>query len=100
MAEREQDPRFAPGVILRKQSFGKGKGEIIKVGLKWEEFKEWAEENINDNGFVNVDIKTAKSDSNKLYMEINTWVPNNSNEESHDQEYDEDPAPNDDGLPF
>ena len=99
MAEREQDQRFAPGVILRKQSFGKGKGEIIKVGLKWEEFKEWAEENINDNGFVNVDIKTAKSDSSKLYMEINTWVP--EAREAHDQEYDESEAPSaNDGLPF
>lgn len=75
MAENTVEKEFAPGVYFRRQSFGKNKGEIIKMSFNWEEFQAWAAQHVNDQGFVNVDIKTSKNDNNKLYAELNTWVP-------------------------
>lgn len=97
MAETNQNDQFAPGVFFKRQSFGKGKGEIIKQNIRWDEFKEWAEANVNDAGYLNLDIKTAKSDNNRLYAELNTWVPANSEAESQEDTETEDDS---EGAPF
>lgn len=96
MANQEQEREFAQGVFVSKQTFGKGKGEIIKQSFNWEEFKAWAEANVNDRGYLNIDIKTAKSDKNKLYAELNTWTPAAEKESPEENDGEEDGG----DLPF
>lgn len=93
--DNQQEREFAQGVFVSKQSFGKNKGEIIKVSFKLDEFIEWAQANVNDRGYLNVDIKTAKADKNKLYAELNTWQPAGQEGPEEDEE-----AEDEDGLPF
>lgn len=97
MAQETQDREFAQGVFVSKQSFGKNKGEIVKVSFNWEEFKVWAEQHVNDRGYLNVDIKTAKADNKKLYAELNTWVPAGEDTAGEEEGGSEQEG---DGLPF
>lgn len=57
---------FAKGVNIK--TVQTKYGEIIKVGIKLEDF---ANNFINENGFINFDIKTAKN-GNK-YAEIDNY---------------------------
>lgn len=88
--DNQQEREFAQGVFVSKQSFGKNKGEIIKVSFKLDEFIQWAQENANDRGYLNVDIKTAKADKNKLYAELNTWQPAGQEGPEEDEETEDD----------
>lgn len=59
---------FAKGVKVR--AVQTKYGEIIKIGIKLEEF---GDNPITDSGFINFDIKTSKN-GNK-YAEINNFKP-------------------------
>lgn len=96
MAENTQERLFAPGVFIKRKSFGKGKGEIITQSINWEEFKAFAEEHVNERGYINIDIKTSKNDKDKLYAEVNTWQPDTTSED----EGSDNSGGDEDGLPF
>jgi hypothetical protein len=47
--------------------------EIVKIGVKVEDFKKFMEAHEN-NWFININMMTAK-DWNKKYFELDTWKP-------------------------
>lgn len=65
---------FAKGVNLKTVTTKYG--EILKVGIKLEDF---SENPINDKGYINFDIKHGK-ESGKPYAEIDTYKQNNQTE--------------------
>ena len=48
-------------------------GEMLKLSFKVDKFKEWLDEHVNEAGYVNVDIKNARS-GNK-YGQLSTYTP-------------------------
>ena len=48
-------------------------GEITKQSYNVDKFKAWLDEHVNEKGFVNIDIKIARS-GNK-YAELSTYTP-------------------------
>ena len=46
-------------------------GEIIKLGIKWDEFQS---NPVNDRGYLNIDILTSKE--GKKYAALNTYKSN------------------------
>lgn len=62
---------FAKGVNLK--SVTTKYGEILKVGIKLEDF---ANNKINDKGYINFDIKRAK-ETNKPYAALDTYKQDN-----------------------
>lgn len=65
---------YAKGVVKAKQTqYG------IKLGIKASEFIEFLNQNTNDKGFVNLEIKQrreADDKGNTHYMEVDTYTPN------------------------
>lgn len=66
---------FAKGVNLK--SIKTKYGEILKVGIKLEEF---SENPINEKGYINFDILRGK-ESNKPYAALDTYKKNEQSEE-------------------
>lgn len=62
---------FAKGVNLKTVTTKYG--EIIKVGIKLEDF---SENQINDRGYINFDILRAK-ETNKPYAALDTYKQDN-----------------------
>lgn len=73
MSEQKQEVVFADGMIFKKPNehapdFVKG-----KISIKVEEFVPFLQKHAN-NGWVNLDLK--KSQTGKLYVSLDSWVPN------------------------
>jgi len=66
---------FANGMIIKDRGAAP-EYVIAKVSIKVEEFIQTLQEN-NNNGWVNIEIKQAKSGKN--YAAIDTWKPNQDN---------------------
>ena len=60
---------FVKGIYVKKGKFS------TKVSFNVEQFTLWLNENRNEKGYVNIDIKTAREDENKLYAVLDTWQP-------------------------
>lgn len=68
MAEKN----FVQGITFKKFKFDNG-GEVIKVGVKVEDFIKYVMEN-QQGEWLNYDIKTSKNDPDKVYAELNTYT--------------------------
>lgn len=64
---------YAKGVVKAKSTqYG------IKIGLKASEFIEFLNQNTNDKGFVNLELKerrAADDKGNTHYIELDTYTP-------------------------
>ena len=71
-------------------------GNIQKVSVNVQQFMEWLSEQEHPNGYVNLEIKTSKE--GKQYVQVDTWKPDASKQQSPQQA----PMVDDDGelLPF
>ena len=65
------DKVFVDGVITK--IITTQYGEIIKLGVKVEEFKKFLETH-EEKGWVNMNLMTSK-DGDKKYLELDTWKP-------------------------
>lgn len=84
MAEK----KFAKGMFVDTKTTEYG--EIIKLSIKEQEFKDFLNENKNEKGYVNIDILTNRE--GKKYAVLNDFVPQPKAEST---------APNEsDDLPF
>lgn len=63
------DQKFVEGVYLKKGMYG------TKVSFNTAKFVEWLNQNTNEKGYCNIEIKTAKGDYDKLYAVLDTWQP-------------------------
>ena len=63
-----------------KRMFPNG-GSKIELDLKWEEFKAWAEQNVNEKGYLKLEIQGSREPrmdekgNEKLNVSLNTWKP-------------------------
>lgn len=76
---------FAKGVNLKTVTTKYG--EIIKVGIKLEDF---CNNKVNDRGYINFDIKRGK-ESGKPYAEIDTYKQDNQTDNV--MQFDDDEIP-------
>lgn len=70
MAE-QQEKVFASGVFIEEKTFDWG--SIIKQSYKVDDFIKFLNENKNDKGYVNIDVKKSK-DGSKFYGELSTYI--------------------------
>lgn len=70
MNEGNKDAKWPQGMIFKKPR--EGAPDFVKghISFKVEEAVPWLQANVN-NGWVNVDIK--KSKEGKLYLQLNEW---------------------------
>ncbi len=64
---------FAQGVFIEEKTFDWG--SVINQSYKVDEFIEFLKANKNAKGYVNLTVKRAKADPNKMYAEINSYSP-------------------------
>lgn len=74
------DKIFADGVSIKPKETRYG--EILKVGIKAEPFMDFLAKYTNERGYVNLYLKKGQSD--KWYMELNTYKNNQSEEVTED----------------
>lgn len=88
MSEESTLPK---GIFLKPPHSGAPSWIKGQIGIKAEEFIDWLKQNVNDRGYVNLDLKESKA--GKLYLDLNTYVSRETAPE---------PAPVDveDGNPF
>lgn len=73
---------FADGVkIDAKQT---QYGEIIKLGIKADEFIDFLAKYTNDRGYVNLDLK--KGQKGNYYLELNTYKSESVSNQTEDEE--------------
>lgn len=85
---QQNDKVFAQGIFIEEKSFDWG--TIIKQSYKVDEFIKFLQDNKNDKGYVNLDVKKSK-DGTKYYGELNSFVAKASTGSN---------KPEDDDLPF
>ena len=87
-----EDKIFTTGLVFKLPSekapdFVKG-----KLSIKVDEFTAWLQGHVNNNGWVDIDIKESKG--GKIYCELNTYKPERPNIETKEDvptvEYPED----------
>ena len=77
-ARKEQemaDIIFVDGVKV-KQRFD----NLLGVSIKVEDFEKFLKANMNENGYLNIDICKSK-DKDAWYARLNTWKPDKKDEE-------------------
>lgn len=83
MAQQNTEKKFATGVFIEEKTFDWG--TITKQSYKVDEFIKFLQENKNDKGYVNIDVKKSK-DGSKMYGELNTYLPKPNNNVSTDND--------------
>tara|TARA_Y100001970_G_C14084224_1_gene776411 strand:- start:212 stop:493 length:282 start_codon:yes stop_codon:yes gene_type:complete len=87
---------YINGISIKEHTFGDG-NSILKVAIHKDGIKQ-LEELTNEEGWVNVDIKSRREVSEKgqtHYMELNTYKPKQGQDRSP-----HDPGDENDSLPF
>ena len=77
------DPIFVKGLFIRRPNERtKEKAPWVKLhlGVKVDELIEFLQANKKKDGFVNLDIKASKA-GDKLYAELDTYVPKSKEED-------------------
>lgn len=72
------EKKFAKGVKVTSKKFDNG-NEIIKLGINVANFCE--QNPINEQGYINIDIKKSKNDC--WYAELNTYSRKNNESKNH-----------------
>lgn len=71
---------FAVGAYGLKRNFSNG-GSKTELDLKWEDFKAWAETQVNDRGYVKLEIQGSREPrmddkgNERLNVSLNNWQP-------------------------
>lgn len=65
---------FAQGIIFEKPREGAPEWIKGRISVRVEIFHEWARQHVNQNGFVNMDLKKSK-EKGTLYLQLNSWKP-------------------------
>lgn len=72
--ENKQEMIFTDGVFI-KQPHDKVKDFIsASISIQVEVFKKWLDKHVNENGYVNLDLRKSK-DGTKQFLSLNTWKP-------------------------
>ena len=66
---------FAKGIWYNKPRAKAPDYVLGSVKIKYEEFVSFGGENVNDDGFINLDILAPKDPSKNPYMVVNDWKP-------------------------
>jgi len=68
----ENQPKFVDGLFVSRRE---NAPEFVKSNLSFlaSKFKAFLDENVNDKGFVNIDLLLSKE--GKLYAKLNDWKP-------------------------
>lgn len=69
----DNNSNFAQGLFVKKPHTKAPDFIKAELSFKVEEFIEWAKENANDAGYVNVTVKESKNGT--FYGQINDWQP-------------------------
>ena len=77
-----QDKKFIDGLFVEKKETQYG--EILKLSFKVEKFKQFLNENQNENGYVNVDILTNKD--GKKYAVLNEYKKPEAQQEQRSEQ--------------
>jgi len=72
------DKEFPVGMNVKRRN-NAPEFVICNLGFKQEEFAEYLRQK-QKNGWVNIDIKRSKS--GKLYADLDTWEPNQQNQQN------------------
>ena len=70
------DNKLAKGIYFKTPHENAPDWVKRKVSVNVDQFIEFLQEHKNDSGYVNFDLKEAKS--THWYMEVDDWQPNNS----------------------
>jgi len=65
---------FADGINFSKPTEGTPEWIKGKISVRVENFYAWAKQHVNQNGFVNLDLKKSK-EKGTLYLQLNDWKP-------------------------
>lgn len=68
---------FVDGLKVKKQDFSNG-DYIFKLNIDYTKLVEFLGDNLNEKGFVNIDICKSKT-TDKWYCKLNEWKPNANN---------------------
>ena len=66
------DKIFIDGMVVKEPR----QYEDFKVSIKWEDFRQFCNTHVNQNGWLTIVGKTSKS--GKRYAELDTWQPSQS----------------------
>ena len=66
---------FANGIWYNKPRAKAPEYVLGSVRIKYEDFVSFGGENVNDDGFINLDILEPKDPSKNPYMVVNDWKP-------------------------
>ena len=66
---------FAKGIWYNKPRAKAPDYVIGSIRIKYEDFVSFGGENVNDDGFINLDILAPKDPSKNPYMVVNDWKP-------------------------
>jgi hypothetical protein len=87
---QQGEKKYTTGLFVEEKAFDWG--TVIKQSYKVDDFVRFLQENRNEKGYVNVDVKKSK-DGTKMYGEVNSYIPKNNIAQQASQLVD-------DGLPF
>ena len=96
MQDQKKEKKFVSGLYL---SEGPAHLEWLpyKLGIKVDQFKEFLDQNKNEKGYVNIDIKIGQ---NSHYCELNDYKPNQTEQDQINQINVSDPQDLNEDLPF
>ena len=85
---------FAEGIYFNEPRESAPDFVLGRISFQSERARKFLEDNANQKGYVNVDIKRSKD--GKIYCELNTWQPKGEKKPEKVQE----PEQFDDEIPF
>jgi hypothetical protein len=90
---------FASGLVFKLPSEKAPEYVKGKISIKVDEFVSWLQSHVNNNGWVDIDVK--ESHGGKIYCELNTYKPQRPDAVKEEPviEYPEDEI-NPDDVPF
>lgn len=68
------EQNFTKGIFPKRNA--KAPGFVIcSLSIKCEDFYQFLTDNVNDAGYVNIDVLRSKNKPDELYSVLNTWKP-------------------------